>query len=148
MCRLTWHTVKALPPAHLEAHLAHLSLRDAERRFHVTRPTLSKALKNGKISGRRNARGHWEVEVSELARVYEARVLAHGKGTDDFTTRHTPETVKAHPEAQAEIDELRRELAVARALAEERGRLLDQTVKLLTDQRERTPWWKRLIGQG
>lgn len=118
--------------------MAHLSLRDAERRFDVTRPTLSKALKNGKISGRRNARGHWEVEVSELVRVYEARVPAHPEGTDDFTTRHTPE-------AQAEIEALKRELAVAQALAEERGRLLDQTVKLLTDQRRRAPWWKRLL---
>lgn len=125
--------------------MAHLSLRDAERRFDVTRPTLSKALKTGKISGRRNARGHWEVEASELARVYEARVPAHGKGTEDFTTRHTPETVKAHPEAQAEIEALRRDLAVAQALADERGRLLDQTVKLLTDQRDRAPWWKRLL---
>lgn len=128
--------------------MAHLSLRDAERRFDVTRPTLSKALKNGKISGRRNARGHWEVEVSELARVYSARVPAQGEGTDDFTTRHTPETVKAHPEAQAEIEALKRELAVAQALAEERGRLLDQTIKQITDQRDRAPWWKRLIGKG
>ena len=127
--------------------MAHLSLRDAERRFDVTRPTLSKALKSGKISGRRNARGHWEVEVSELARVYNARVPAQGGGTDDFATRHTPETVKAHPEAQAEIEALKRELAVAQALAEERGRLLDQTVKLLTDQRDRAPWWKRLFRQ-
>lgn len=125
--------------------MAHLSLRDAERRFDVTRPTLSKALKNGKISGRRNARGHWEVEASELARVYDARVPAHPEGTDDFTTRHTPETVKAHPEAQAEIEALKRELAVAQALAEERGRLLDQTVKSLTDQRHSAPWWKRLL---
>jgi hypothetical protein len=124
--------------------MAHLSLRDAERRFDVTRPTLTKALKNGKISGRRNARGHWEVDVAELARVYEARVPAHGKGTDDFATRHTPETVKA----QAEIEALRRDLAVAQALAEERGRLLDQTIKQITDQRDRPPWWKRLIGKG
>lgn len=128
--------------------MAHISLRDAERRFDVTRPTLSKALKNGKISGRRNARGHWEVDVAELARVYEARVPAHGKGTDDFATRHTPETVKSHPEAQAEIEALKRELAVAQALAEERGRLLDQTIKQITDQRDRAPWWKRLIGKG
>ena len=125
--------------------MAHLSLRDAERRFDVTRPTLSKALKSGKISGRRNARGHWEVEVSELARVYEARVPAHGKSTEDFTTRHTPEAVKAHPEAQAEIEALKRDLAVAQALADERGRLLDQTVKLLTDQRDGAPWWKRWL---
>lgn len=125
--------------------MAHLSLRDAERQFNVTRPTLTKALKTGKISGRRNARGHWEVEASELARVYEARIPPHGKGTEAFTTRNTPDVVKAHPEAQAEIEALKRELAVARALAEERGRLLDQTIKQITDQRDRMPWWKRLI---
>lgn len=32
-----------------------------------------------------------------------------------------------------------KDLEFAQALAEERGRLLDQTVKLLTDQRDRTP---------
>lgn len=127
--------------------MAHLSLRDAERRFKVTRPTLSKALKSGKISGRRNARGHWEVEVSELVRVYEARVPAHDEGTEEFTTRHTPETVKAHPEAQSEIEALKRELAVAQALAEERAQHIEDLRKMLPapDQRHSAPWWKRLL---
>ena len=128
--------------------MAHVSLREAERRYNVTRPTLSKALKTGKISGHQNARGHWEVDASELARIYEPRKALPGKSTDGFATPHAPETVNAHSEALAEIEALRRELAVAQALAEERRRLLDQTIKQITDQGGRPPWWLRLIGKG
>jgi len=124
--------------------MAHISLREAERRYNVTRPTLSKALKSGKISGKRNDKGHWEVDTSELARVYEARESLPAKGTDDLATRHTPETVKDNSALQAELEALRTELAVAKALAEERGRILDTMVKQITDETatsKRRRWW-------
>jgi hypothetical protein len=78
----TWHR-KA-------AHMALLSLREAERRFDVTRPTLTKALNSGKISGRKNDKGHWTIDHAELARVYAPRSLPDEQesGTDDFTTEH------------------------------------------------------------
>lgn len=125
--------------------MAHISLREAERRYNVTRPTLSKALKNGKISGKRNDKGHWEVDTSELARVYEARGGIPAKGTDEFATKHTPETVKDNSALQAELDAVRTELAVAKALADERGRILDTMVKQITDETKpeasKRRWW-------
>ena len=83
-------------------------------------------------------------ENASHARLRARGIFSHLQGRTLYHP-HTPETVKAHPEAQAEIEALKRELAVAQALAEERGRLLDQTVKLLTDQRHSAPWWKRLL---
>ena len=139
----TWHR-KA-------AHMALLSLREAERRFDVTRPTLTKALNNGKISGTKNDKGHWTIDHAELARVYAPRSLpgAQESGTDDFTTQNTGknaqstlELVKAHQDIEAKLKALEQELAVAQALAAERGRLLDQMVKQITDQRNRAPWWR------
>lgn len=126
--------------------MAHLSLRDAERRFKVTRPTLSKALKSGKISGTRNDKGHWEVDTAELARVYKVRESLPDKGTGDFATRHAPETVNEHNALQDELEALRTDLAVAKALADERGRLLDAMVKQITDETKpaaskRRKWW-------
>ena len=131
--------------------MALLSLREAERRFDVTRPTLTKALNNGKISGTKNDKGHWTIDHAELARVYTPRPLPDEQesGTDDFTTQNTGknaqstlELVKAHQDIEAKLKALEQELAVAQALAAERGRLLDQMVKQITDQRNRAPWWR------
>ena len=126
--------------------MAHISLREAERRYNVTRPTLSKALKNGKISGARNDKGHWEVDTAELARVYKARSdeqPEQGKGTAEFATPHTIETVNDTSALQDELNALKQQLAASEAVAAERQRMLDQVVKQLTDQAQpkRHRWW-------
>ena len=131
--------------------MALLSLREAERRFDVTRPTLTKALNSGKISGTKNDQGHWTIDTAELARVYKPRSLPpeQESGTDDFTERHgvnnaenVSELVKAHQDIEAKLRAFELELATAQTLAEERRRLLDQMVKQITDQRNRAPWWR------
>jgi len=129
--------------------MAHISLREAAKRYNVTRPTLSKALNIGKISGKRNAKGHWTIDTSELARVYKVRESIPVKSTDDFTERNgnendvgTPEMVKKHSALQAELEAMHTKLAVAEALADERGRMLDTMVKQITDQTKvRRKWW-------
>lgn len=145
----TWHR-KA-------AHMALLSLREAERRFDVTRPTLTKALNSGKISGTKNDKGHWTIDHAELARVYAPRSLPDEQesGTDDFTTQNTGknagtalELVKAHQDIEEKLRALEQELAVAQALSAERGRILDQMMKLIPDQRPNPPWWKGRFGRG
>ena len=50
-----------------------MSLREAVKHFNVSRPTLQKALKSGKVSGVQDGKGQWQVDPSELARVYQAR---------------------------------------------------------------------------
>ena len=154
------HTVKALfdfTTRHRKAeHMALLSLREAEKRFDVTRPTLTKALNNGKISGTKNDKGHWTIDHAELARVYTPRPLPDEQesGTDDFTTQNTGknaqstlELVKAHQDIEEKLRALEQELAVAKALAAERGRILDQMMKLIPDQRANSPWWKGPFGK-
>ena len=137
--------------------MALLSLREAEKRFDVTRPTLTKALNSGKISGTKNGKGHWTIDHAELARVYAPRPLpgAQESGTDEFATQNTGknaestlEQVKAHQDIEAKLKALEQELAVAQALAAERGRILDQMMKHIADQRANPPWWKGLIGKG
>jgi len=104
-------------------------------------------LKTGKISGRQNARGHWEVDASELARIYEPRKALPGKSTDDFATPHAPETVNAHSEALAEIRVLQAELKAERQARELVERHLEDVRKML-DRPETRPkqittrrWW-------
>lgn len=47
-----------------------LSLREAVKVFDVSRPTLRKSLKSGKVSGVQGGKGHWQVDAAELAHVY------------------------------------------------------------------------------
>jgi len=53
--------------------MSKITLRKAVELFDVSRPTLTKALKSGKISGEKDGKGVWSVDPSELSRVYKPR---------------------------------------------------------------------------
>ena len=53
--------------------MANLSIREAVKHFHVSRPTLTKSLKMGKVSGKQDGKGQWSIDPAELARVYRPR---------------------------------------------------------------------------
>lgn len=139
-----------------------LSLRKASEQFDVSRPTLSKALKSGKISGEQDASGQWLVDVSELARVYKVRASFTGKDDGDLSTDNRGLPDNLHGVAQAgnlnktqhadDLAELRAKLAeaekraaVAEALAEERAKRIDDLRRLLPGPDEkpatRRSWW-------
>ena len=71
-----------------------LSIREAVKHFDVSRPTLQKALKSGKISGVQDGQGTWTIDPSEMARVYQPRqdevVKAGGQEHEKLSTKNTP----------------------------------------------------------
>jgi hypothetical protein len=67
-----------------------LSLREATRRFAVSRATLNKHLAKGKVSGSRDAAGHWQIDVAELMRVYPPRETV-GRSKPDQVNRLGPD---------------------------------------------------------
>jgi excisionase family DNA binding protein len=136
-----------------------LSLGQAAVAVGISKPTIQRAIKNGKLSASRNEDGSYSIDESELARVYP----------DQWRNRYVAGTLKqaetlSNPDAlQAEIEGLRQQLAMLRderddlrrrldAEAEERRRL----TRLLTDQRAAVSvqvekpgggladWWRRL----
>ena len=125
-----------------------LSLREAVKHFAVSRPTLSKALKSGKISGVQDGKGGWTIDPAELARVYPAR-LGDVVKLDNGLAGHLP-SVNSHNSVK--IDELvgiRAELAaalqraaVAEALADEREKRIEDLRRMLPapDTKPRR-WW-------
>jgi predicted site-specific integrase-resolvase len=117
--------------------MAKISISEAAKRFDVSRPTLAKHLKEGKISGEKNAVKGWQIDTSELVRTYQGRFAKGEKPLpDNLSTFSSP----LEGDLKAEIERLRADLAVASALADERGKRLDQLVPMLTDQRKRR-WW-------
>lgn len=60
-----------------------LSLNKAAKVAHKTKTTIKEDLDSGKLSGSKNARGHWEIEESELFRAYDLK-------TDDLVSNQSP----------------------------------------------------------
>jgi hypothetical protein len=56
------------------SRMAKLTPREAVKLYQVSRATLTKAMKDGKISATKNEAGHAQIDSSELARVYQPRV--------------------------------------------------------------------------
>jgi hypothetical protein len=115
-----------------------MSLREAVKFFDVSRPTLQKALKSGKVSGVQDGKRQWQVDPAELARVYQARSSDVAKvetalpGNLSTQSRGLPSSVDVEVSAlwaQLEQEKIRR--GAAEALAEERGRHIDDLRRML-----------------
>lgn len=118
-----------------------LSINETVKRFQVSRPTVFKHLKQGKISGAKVAGKGWQIDASELSRVYDARQI----DSDNLFTDSLPTIDGALTnDLRAEIARLQAELAVADALAEERGKRLDRMDQLMLSvvpiKRRWWPW--------
>lgn len=135
--------------------MAGLSIREAVKHFDVSRPTLANDLKKGKVSGIKDGQGAWSIDHAELARVYKPRVTtipapvnnpdnSSRSNEDKISTFYSPLTgqIEALRESLAEAEkravesekhaiENAQRAAIAEALAEERKRILDETLKLI-----------------
>lgn len=59
-----------------------LSVRQAAVAFAVSRTTLTKDLERGKVSGAKDDAGQWQIDHSELLRVYKPRQAGQGVKPD------------------------------------------------------------------
>lgn len=141
------------------------TLGQAAKATGKSKSTILKAIKSGRISGRKNDIGDWEIEPVELHRVYEL-VSENGSPEHQSTRRETGENTQ---ENTIELIELRLKLEASEQRLrdatdqvldlrhrldqseEERRRTQVQLTALLTDQRqkEETPppprgFWQRL----
>jgi len=86
------------------------SLTDAAKAVGRTRQALQMAIKKGTISAQKNALGQWEIDASELHRVYQPVKSAGGGDGQNF---HVLDSEK-----DAQIRELRAKLESVERLAE------------------------------
>lgn len=114
--------------------MAKISIREAVKEFQVSRPTLTKSLNSGKVSGAKDDNGTWLMETSEISRVYKPRApLAdkeHVKISDVNTNEH--HYIKGKLEAlESYVDDLKDQ----RNKAENRAETAEARVTaLLSDQ--------------
>lgn len=127
-----------------------LSLREAVKLFDVSRPTLTKALKEHRISAEKDSDGNWHIEPSELSRLYRLRDGAGGKllpakltkpyeGQVSTVSQDAAAARIAHLEGQLEAEREKREL-VERHLADLRA-LLPAPSRPDAPPPRRRRWW-------
>ena len=127
-----------------------LSVRAAAAQFDVSRPTLSKWLKSGKISGERLPReqgGGWLIDPAELIRVgVQPRDAEPVKTEKKIPDKLTTDDMGL----QGELNTLRKALsdaekraAVAEALAQERADRIEDLRRMLPapNNAPRRRWW-------
>lgn len=122
--------------------MATISIREAVKEFQVSRPTLTKALNNGKVSGEKDDNGTWMMETSEISRVYKPRATLPDKEHVKNSTQNTIEHhyMKGKLEAlESYVDDLKEQ----RNKAENRADAAEARVTaLLSDQStKRRGWW-------
>jgi hypothetical protein len=128
-----------------------ISLGAAAKRAGVSRPTMWRLVKSGKVSGSRNARGAWMIEESEFARAVAGGFVQVNSSPD--SSPNSDEKVFEQSALLAEVQVLRETVAELRAdkttLDERVAQLLKivetqaEQNRLLTDQRptKRRKWW-------
>lgn len=120
-----------------------ISMAEAARVFGVSRPTLLKHLQQGKISGEKTTvekNTFWQIEESELARVYPRRDEIAANTADNITFTGTD----AAGNLQAEIMVLQAKLEAAQSMIEEKDKHLDDLRKMLPGPQDRghgRRWW-------
>ena len=116
-----------------------ISLKEASEQVGVTRQTLMKAIKNGRISAEKSGNGEWRIEPVELFRIWPPVKGVQQPLQVDLTASDTPSLQAEYMRLQAQIEELR----------EDRNAWREQAQRLaLTDQRgTRSGFWVRVFGR-
>jgi len=131
--------------------VANVSIREAVKIYNVSRPTLTKALKSGKLSGSQDGKGQWQIDPAELARVYQPRTDALEKSGEPEQVNFTSQNTHLSGEVdtlKARLAEAEQRAAVAEALADERGKHIEDLRRILPAPQEaqragwRWPWQK------
>ena len=139
--------------------MVNLSIREAVKYYQVSRPTLTKALKNGKISGTQDDQGKWSIDPSELARVYQPRVSASHASEEVLTGQSEVNLATPNTSDPGELEAVRAQLAevelravraetradAAEFLAKERAERIEDLRRMLPPPKapKKRRWWQR-----
>ena len=139
--------------------MVNLSIREAVKHYQVSRPTLTKALKSGKVSGTQDGQGKWSIDPSELARVYHPRAGASDAPEQALTGQSEAKLATLNISDPAELEALRTQLAevelravkaetradAAELLAKERAERIEDLRRMLPppEAPRKRRWWQK-----
>jgi len=130
------------------------TMGQAAKEAGVSKATLSRAIKSGKVSATKNDKGGWDIDPAELFRVYP-RNTSNGSGNGSMKQTATPDATASETAVlQAEIAGLRERLDDMKATLERERENVErereqvdkwqqqaESLRLLADQRPRKRGW-------
>lgn len=135
------------------ATLMAYTLGQAAQATGKSKTTIKRALEKGRISGKKNDSGEWQIEPVELHRIYPAKEQDTVPGNSKEATsdnRELQARLEAAEQRIADKEEVIDDLRCRLDQSEDKRRRKDQQLTaLLTDQREKPKraFWRWLIGQ-
>jgi excisionase family DNA binding protein len=111
----------------------HYTLGEAAKRTELSKPTIQRAIKSGKLSATRNDDGSYAIDPAELERVY-GPLRVTGNGASQEPEHVTAISANETGGSEAEIQHLRERLS---SLDIERQRERDQLTDHIEDLRRR-----------
>ncbi len=118
------------------------TLGEAAKATGKSKPTISRALKKGTISGKKNDNGEYELDPAEVHRVWPMIQPA----SNDTGTPEIPETVSNDKALQREIELLREMLDKTEADRDQWRQQAQKVTALIEDKSEKTGLLERIFG--
>jgi hypothetical protein len=113
-----------------------LSLNKAAKEAGVAKATLLEALKSGRVSASKSEKGHWEIDPSELFRVFPKTGSENLQ--EPIATPHENHSKTSQNGAlEVEVKMLREQLALVATEREREREQLGEQIQTLRDQMER-----------
>lgn len=127
-----------------------LSLREAAEQTGVSKSTIFRAIRAGKLSAARTADGNFEIDPSELFRVYPPKTAdaAPERVTQSLVGHDAPdaETVVKLAVMEAELKALREMVVELRNARDQWQQQTERMTIALSGPKESRSWWRRLAG--
>jgi len=124
-----------------------VSITEASKRGFASRPTLYRAIKEGRLSAKKAKSGGTAIDVAELVRVFGEPESATSSETRNETVSQGVSAVQAERNAlQAENQRLKSDLERERQQVDKLMNMLETAQRQLTDQRPRRGFLDRLMG--
>ncbi len=99
-----------------------LSAKQAAKETGKSVPTITRAIKSGKISAEKNANGGYEIDPAELFRVFPAKTRGGGNVTPSVLPFETPNVTSA---LEVEIKFLREKVTVREEQLREKAEMIE-----------------------
>jgi len=126
-----------------------VTITEAAKRGFASRPTLYRAIKEGRLSAKKAKGGGKVIDVSELVRVFGEPESTTSSETRKETVSQGVSAVQAERNAlQAEVTRLTSDLERERVQVDRLMNMLETAQRQLTDQRPRRGFLDRLTGKG
>ena len=113
-----------------------LSANRAAKEAGIAKKTLLEAISSGRLSAYKNDKGHWDIEPSELFRVYPKT------GTNEYkkpipTHHNSPQKQPGNNALDTEVKMLREQMDEIRSTGERERQVLIDQIETLKEQAER-----------